>query len=199
MKQPSCAQAPQAEALEDGRLPDVTRAAFEQHAARCTDCTRQLRVLARLRESAQWLPESTLTPLERRRQRQALLRRASALSHRHPVQPRRPVFAGKMLARDVFGGKRLAGKMLKALVLAGALFAAVGIGFRLRASLSASGAPTTLIAQTYRLEASPGASWQTLEQGAALRLKLENGSFTLDVDKLTDAQRFVLELPDGEL
>jgi TolA-binding protein len=84
-------------------------------------------------------------------------------------------------------------------VLAGALLAAVGIGFTLRALLYGSEVTTALVAPTYRLDASPGASWQTIEQGAALRLRLGSGSFTLEVDKLTAAQRFVLELPDGEL
>lgn len=179
MKRPACAQSQQAEALEDGRLSGAERASFEQHAASCTECKRKLRVLARLRESAEWLPENAPTPLSRRRQRQALLRRASELAQRAPVRPRRPTFA--------------------ALGLACALVAAVGIGFGLRAWLPASEPSAALVAPTYRIDVSPGASWQTLEQGAALRLRLGSGTFLLDVDKLTAVQRFVLELPDGEL
>src|SRR5690606_33457037 len=86
MKRPACARSQQAEALEDGRLSGAERASFERHAASCTACASKLRVLARLRQSAEWLPESTPTPLARRRQRQALLRRASELSQRAPVQ-----------------------------------------------------------------------------------------------------------------
>jgi hypothetical protein len=146
-------------------------------------------VLALLRQSAEWLPENTETPLERRRQRQALLRRASDMSHREPVLPRRTVFTA-----PVFAAKKFA-----ALMLATALLAAVGIGFVLRGTLSGSEVYATLVAPTYRIDASPGASWQTIERGAALRLRVESGSFTLEVDKLTDVQRFVVELPDGEL
>jgi hypothetical protein len=178
MKRPACPRAPQAEALEDGRLSSAERASFERHAASCAECASQLRVLGRLRQGAEWLSETTPTPLEHRRQRQALLRRVSELRQRGPVQPRRRTFA---------------------LVLSGALVAAVCIGFALGASRSGSEASVALAAPTYRLDASPGASWQTIEAGAALRLRLGSGSFMLEVEKLTAVQRFVLELPDGEL
>ncbi len=179
MKRPACTRALQAEALEDGRLSGAERASFERHAASCAECASELRALVRLRQAAEWLPGSTPTPLEQRRQRQALLRRASELGQRAPVQPRR--------------------RRLAAFVLCGALMAAVCVGFGLRAALSGSEASVALAAPTYRLHASPGASWQTIEQGAALRLRLGSGSFTLEVDKLTAVQRFLLELPDGEL
>lgn len=199
MKRPACAHSQQAEALEDGRLSGAERASFERHAATCTECTRKLRVLARLRESAQWLPENTPTPLERRRQRQALLRRASELAQGGQAQPRRPVFGENLFAKDLFAKNLLAAKPFAALLLAGALLAAVGIGFGLRAWLPTSEPSATFVAPSYRIDASPGASWQTIEQGAALRLRLGSGTFLLEVDKLTAVQRFVLELPDGEL
>ena len=179
MKRPACTRAWQAEALEDGRLSGAEHAAFERHAASCAECASELRALVRLRQGAEWLPASSPTPLEHRRQRQALLRRASELCQRAPVQPRRRTFA--------------------AFVLAGALMVALSIGFGLRAWRSGSEASVALAAPTYRLDASPGASWQTIEEGAALRLRLGSGSFMLEVDKLTAVQRFVLELPDGEL
>ena len=204
MKPPTCAQSQQAEALEDGRLSGAERASFERHAATCADCTRKLRVLARLRQSAEWLPENTRTPLERRRQRQALLRRASELAQGAQMQPRRPVLTQTLLiqrlfAKELLAPKLFATKAFAALLLAGALLAAAGIGFGLRASLFGSEVSATLAAPSYRIDASPGASWQTIEQGAALRLRLDSGTFLLEVDKLTAVQRFVLELPDGEL
>lgn len=179
MKRPACTHAWQAEALEDGRLSGAERASFERHAASCAECASELRALVRLRQGAEWLPASSPTPLEQRRQRQALLRRASELCQRAPIQPPRRTFA--------------------AFVLSGALMAALSIGFGLRAWRSGSEASVALAAPTYRLDASPGASWQTIEEGAALRLRLGSGSFKLEVDKLTTEQRFVLELPDGEL
>jgi hypothetical protein len=179
MKRLACTRTWQAEALEDGRLSGTERASFEQHAASCAECARELRALVRLRQGAEWLPASAPTPLEHRRQRQALLRRASELSQRAPVKPRRRAFA--------------------AFVLSGVLMAALSIGLGLRAWRSGSEASLALAAPTYRLDASPGASWQTIEEGAALRLRVGSGSFKLEVDKLTAVQRFVLELPDGEL
>lgn len=179
MKGPACTRAWQAEALEDGRLSGTERASFERHAASCAECAGELRALARLRRGGELLPASTPTPLEHRRQRQALLRRASELCQRAPVQPRHRTFAAFMLSS--------------------ALIAAVCIAFGLQLWRSGSKAPAALTAPTYRIHASPGASWQTIEKGAALRLRLGSGSFMLEVDKLTAAQRFVLELPDGEL
>jgi TolA-binding protein len=99
----------------------------------------------------------------------------------------------------VFAQNLFAAKTFAALALAGALLAAVGIGFGLRAWLPGSESSATLTAPSYRIDVSPGASWQTVEQGATLRLRLGSGTFLLDVDKLTAVQRFVLELPDGEL
>lgn len=178
MKRPACTHALQAEALEDGRLSGPERAAFERHAVSCAECASVLRVLVRLRQAAEWLPVSTPTPLEHRRHRQALLRRAGDLWQRGPVQPRRRAFA---------------------FVLSGALMAAVCIGFAIGASRAGSEPSAALAAPTYRLDASPGAAWRTLDEGAALRLRLGSGTFMLEVDKLTAVQRFVVELPDGEL
>jgi TolA-binding protein len=179
MKRPACTRTRQAEALEDGRLSGAERASFERHAANCAECTNELRALSRLRQSAELLPEGALTPLEHRRQRQALLLRAGELCQRAPAQARSRRFA--------------------AFVLSGALMVALCIGFWFGATQSGPEGSAVLAAPTYRLDASPGASWQTVEEGAALRLRIGKGSFTLEVDKLTAAQRFVLELPDGEL
>lgn len=98
MKRPACTRAWQAEALEDGRLSGAERASFERHAASCAECARELRALVRLRQGAEWLPASSPTPLEHRRQRQALLRRASELCQRAPAEPRRRTFAAFVLS-----------------------------------------------------------------------------------------------------
>jgi hypothetical protein len=179
MKGPVCTRARLAEAIEDGRLSGAERASFERHAASCSECASELRALERLRQSAEWLPVGTPTQLEHRRQRQVLLRRASELCQRAPIQPRRRKFA--------------------ALVLSSVLMAVAWIVFGFGFSRSGSEVSVAPVAPTYRLNASPGASWQTIEEGAALRLRLGSGNFMLEVDKLTAVQRFVLELPDGEL
>jgi TolA-binding protein len=70
----------QAEAIEDGRLLGEERAAFERHKEVCGDCAREVAALDRLRRAAGRLPVASITPLERRRQRGALLRRANELA-----------------------------------------------------------------------------------------------------------------------
>ena len=51
-----CAQAWQAEAVEDGRLSGAERESFERHAATCADCRRERLVLAELRAAGERLP-----------------------------------------------------------------------------------------------------------------------------------------------
>jgi hypothetical protein len=173
----TCAQAWQAEAVEDGRLSGAERESFERHAATCADCRRERLVLAELRAAAR-LPLSEPAPLERRRQRQLLLRRASELGQRSGEPFRRwPVPALALLAVGV------------------ALF---GLTRSVDAPLSPV-ATVTAPAPTYRLSATPGTRWRILEAGEALRLRLDIGDVELQVDKLSARQRFVLELPDGEV
>lgn len=173
-----CAQAWQAEAVEDGRLSGAERESFERHAATCADCRRERLVLAELRAAAGRLPLSEQAPLERRRQRQLLLRRASELGQRSGEPFRRwPVPALALLV--------------------------VGVGlFGLTRSLDAPLPPVATVtapAPTYRLSATPATRWRILEAGEALRLRLDIGDVELQVDKLSARQRFVLELPDGEV
>ncbi len=173
-----CAQAWQAEAVEDGRLSGAERESFERHAATCADCRRERRALAELRAAAGRLPLSEPAPLERRRQRQLLLRRARELGQRSDEAFRRwPALALALLA------------------------ASVGL-FALSRSVDAPRPPVATVAApapTYRLSATPSTRWRILESGAALRLRLDIGDVELQVDKLSAGQRFVLELPDGEV
>src|SRR5262245_61175802 len=173
-----CAQAWQAEAVEDGRLSGAERESFERHAATCADCRRERLVLAELRAAAARLPVSEPAPLERRRQRQLLLRRASELGQRSSERSWRwPALAVALLA--------------------------VGVGFfAFSRWVETPRPPVATVATpepTYLLSATPGTRWHILESGAALRLRLDMGDVELQVDKLSAAQRFVLELPDGEV
>jgi hypothetical protein len=173
-----CAQAWQVEAVEDGRLSGAERESFERHAATCAECRHERLVLAELRAAAGRLPLSEPAPLERRRQRQLLLRRASELGQRSGEPFRRwPVLALALLA--------------------------VGVGlFEFSRSADAPRPPVETVAApapNYRLSATSGTRWRILESGEALRLRLDIGDVVLQVDKLSARQRFVLELPDGEL
>ena len=171
-----CSRAWQAEAALDGRLSRVDAESFRRHAATCECCAREIRSLDTLGSIAQRLPNLTSTPLEQRRLRQSVLRAANELA----LQPRRA-------------------PMKPALGL-GAFAAAVVVLFvfwllfpRENGSAVAAGAPT------YQIQTSEGAAWTSRNQQTTVRLLLESGWFEISVDKLRAEQRFILELPDGEL
>jgi hypothetical protein len=80
----------------------------------------------------------------------------------------------------------------------GVAFAAVAIAVVLvlrRPPFFAERAPTP----TFRMATSEGAAWRPLSESATLQLLVERGRVELEVDKLRQGQRFLLELPDGEL
>lgn len=172
MTQKSCARAWEVAAIEDGRLSAAERASFERHAKTCTPCTEERRALTLLRETAERLPFAENTPLARRRARNELLRRADAQSKQSArVNP------GKMI-----------------LVAAGCVVAVLMAW----SVLSPSPKPRSPVPQ-FRIAAASGSDWSTLEEGATLRLSLRRGQAELEVHKLNDGQRFVVQLPDGEL
>ena len=72
-----CPRAWEAEAVTDGRLAGDTAAAFQRHAATCRDCRREVAALTQLTRLARSSTVVEVPPLERRRQRVALLRRAN--------------------------------------------------------------------------------------------------------------------------
>jgi TolA-binding protein len=172
MKQPACARSWQAEAAEDGRLTGSDRASFERHVTSCATCTREVHALGELRRAAAQLPVQRITPLERRRQRGELLRRAHAPSIEAPRSFARPLLA------------------LALVVVAIAAWVVKGPPAFLSRRVPAP---------TYRLVTSDGAAWRPISENATLELLLERGHFDLAVDKLERGQRFLLDLPDGEL
>jgi TolA-binding protein len=84
MSAPRCSRLWQAEAIADGRLSHPDAAAFERHAASCAECAREIRELERLRQLAAQLPALSASDLERRRQRNELLRMANEATIRAP-------------------------------------------------------------------------------------------------------------------
>jgi TolA-binding protein len=177
MKDPACARAWQAEAVEDGRLSGADRASFARHAATCEVCAREVRALARLRQAAERLPVRASTPLERRRLRNDLLRRANGLAVRTSPALRSRSLAAALAAMAV----------LAAFVL------------WLRAPTPAPASLPAPDVPTFQITASDGAEWRTVERSASLRLSVRRGRFELEVDKLRAGQRFLLDLPDGEV
>jgi hypothetical protein len=170
---PTCSRTWQAEAAEDRRLSEADRASFERHVATCAVCERAVRELVCLRSLGADVTESS--PLEHRRARNELLRRANELT---------------LGAAHRFRWHGLA-------VALAALALALGAGVGLRALAPAKRAAAA--EPTYELIASPGAEWSALERGSTLRLAAKRGHFELSVRHLGPLQRFILVLPDGEL
>jgi TolA-binding protein len=175
-----CTRAWQAEAVEDGRLAHADVASFERHATTCSACAGELRALALLREVGVALPAQTSSDLERRRLRGELLRRANelALLAQRRRWPRITAAAGMACA---------AAAVLVALALP------VAPTQRAPVVQPASAVPT------FRITSSPGAEWQMLERSATLRLRARHGRLELGVDTLRAGQRFLVELPDGQV
>lgn len=175
MRASRCARAWQAEAVEDGRLSDADAASFRRHAATCRACSEEMRALSSLREAAARIPVAESTALERRRQRNRLLSAANALV----VEPRRAFWAWP------------AG-------LAIAAAAAVAPLLWLAVSGSDDRAPAAA-PPSFRITTSDGAEWETVERSSTIRVSAGRGRFELLVDALRPDQRFLLDLPDGEI
>jgi TolA-binding protein len=176
----ACERSWQAEAARDGRFSDFDRASFERHAAACAVCTREMRALVELETAFRSLPAQTSSPLERRRARIELLRRANALAvHEHPRWSRRRLTVSALVA-----------------TAAAALAFAV---FVLLRPARVHQPHESIAAPTYRLKASEGADFALADPGATLRIDARYGRFELEVDRLKQGQRFLLSLPDGEL
>jgi TolA-binding protein len=176
----ACEHSWQAEAARDGRFSGFDRASFERHAATCAVCTREMRALAELETAFRSLPAQASSPLERRRARIELLRRANALAVHEP--PR-------------WSRRRLT---VSALVATAAAALALAVFVLLRPARFHE-LHESIAAPTYRLKASEGADFALADRGATLRIDARHGRFELEVDRLKEGQRFLLTLPDGEL
>lgn len=186
MSERSCRRTWQAEAIEDGRLslPDV--ASFERHARTCRDCTHQLRALAHLREAAPLINDWSTTPMERRRRRNDLLRRVAE-----------PTRAPKLTAPRLLGGIAAVLSVL-VMVLWSALSPKTGEELD-QGSSTAQKLPRRATAPAYEVRASEGSVWSAVEEGASVRVIAPRGRFEFSVRRLEPEQRFVVDLPDGEI
>lgn len=182
MSTAQCTRAWQAEALHDGRLAPADAASFQRHLATCDICQREVEALAQLEAAAERLPALTSTPLEHRRLRHAVLRSAHEASTEAPRAPKLTWLAALALALAATGAFVLWPR-----------HASAPEREPPRAHEVASDAPV------YQQTASPDVIVHTLERGRVLRLALERGQLELSVTHLRPDQRFIVQLPDGEL
>ncbi len=172
----TCARTWQAAAIEDGRIDALDAASFERHTLQCNECAREAAALRELRESLQRIEPRELSPLEQRRQRAALLRRANELTLTRGEPPHRALVPA-------------AAAVLVALT---AIVAVLHWGH--------SPPPAAQhAAPIFEARAVGGASFRDRTQGPFGRVVLASGSLAVHVEHLRHDQRFVVAVPDGEL
>ena len=184
MNAQKCPRVWEAEAIEDGRLVDADRASYERHAAACAECRRELAVLGEMRATMGCAPAPVRTPLQRRAERAAILRRANgAYMHDDAPRARRRLsfaLAVPLLVLLGFAGRgRLARRHLD-----------VALG---RAASSAAPTPR------FEVLDARGAVWSTAIDGAVSRVSLRAGVASFHVEQVAPGRRFLVALPDGEL
>jgi ferric-dicitrate binding protein FerR (iron transport regulator) len=172
----SCGRLWQAEAVMDRRLSAEDCASFERHAKGCSACGRELNELSRLKTLSEELPWPKSEPLQRRRARYELLRKAHGSS------------VGQV------GSTR--GAWRAALAIGLLCLVTVGLYAYLKAP---AGDSPALTSPGFDLRPEAGSVWRQLSVGRAVRLQLERGGVLVTVRKLQEGQTFVIQLPDGEL
>jgi hypothetical protein len=97
-------------------------------------------------------------------------------------------------------------KALHTALRAAALAISVGVGVLLLRSPGPAtqndppSAPVVTVAEpTFEIAPSPGGRWHRVRAGASLRLAVARGTYAISVHPLRAGQRFVVELPEGEL
>jgi len=182
VKRARCGRAWEAEAIEDGRLDAQGAASFERHLATCSVCEREVDALARLREFAQNTDVRPLSPLEHRRLRATVLRRANEGA----------VVESKTWRRSaaVFGVAVLA-------VALAVIWAHPERWFRRTPVAAVQSVPKT--GPSFELRPVGDAVWHTESTSALTRVALSRGTLSVHVEHMAPGQRFVLDLPDGEL
>lgn len=171
-----CERAWEVEALQEGRLGEVDASSFERHRAICEECRHGFRENARLRELGQAVVWPKDDALQSRRLRALILRKAAAPE---PATARWPRMAYLAAAAAV------------------TIVIVLGI-LRLNRPTPPLAAPAAAI-QMGTISASAGARWSRSVDGSIERVRLEHGSLLLLVRHRERDERFLVDLPDGQL
>jgi TolA-binding protein len=171
----ACGQAWKADALDDGTLPASDAASFEIHVRGCEECRARVRLDRRLHTLAAELPIARPLELPLHRIRARILSDA-----REEKRRRTPRW-------------RLAGMAAGLLLLTLALTLAIGLRRRSRSVLL----PNEPLAAT--VTAAPGAEWSQARHENLETVELTRGELWIVVRKQTEGERFVVDLPDGQL
>jgi hypothetical protein len=178
----TCPRQWEAEAIEDGRLDGPERISFEKHARSCAICGQAVASLARLRQAMRVVPALASSPLEHRRLRATLLRRANARTLDAPGIWRSWARRGLVFAIPV--GALLT---LIAVLLRGSSFG------DFRRGDAAAPPPFFEVADV------DGADWSSEVFGSAVHARLAAGTASFHVEHTKGRQRFLLHMPDGQI
>jgi TolA-binding protein len=175
-----CERVWQAEAIEDGRLDGPERLSFEKHARTCSICAKELAALGDLRETMRRVPALTSTPLEHRRLRAELLRRANT----------------RAVHRSGPFGQRWGWLAVVAACGTAALIVIVWAG---RWSLSPRSAEVSPGPPVFEVEDAAGAEWTSAVVASEVRAHLTAGAASFHVEHTRPGQRFLLQMPDAQI
>jgi TolA-binding protein len=181
MRPGHCERVWQAEAIEDGRLDGPERVSFEKHARGCSICAKELAAVGELRERMRQLPPLSSTPLEHRRGRAELLRRADA---RAVDRPRHELI-------------RRWGWLVAALSCAG--LALIVVALFGRRHWSSRGADAEIGPPSFEVADAVGAEWISEVTGSEVRAHLTAGAASFHVEHTRIGQRFLLHMPDAQI
>lgn len=156
----------------DRRIAAHDVASFERHLQTCPACARELHELRRLKELGQQLPWPKTEPLQRRRERGELLRRAHGAD-----------------ASTAPGRWRWGAAVSLCLLVLG------GVATERALRRETPGRENV----SYEVLPGSGRAWREVQGGHDVRLQLREGEITVRISKLEAGQSFVLWLPDGEL
>lgn len=173
---PPCQRTWEAEAVVDGRLGEKEKASFDRHVSECATCrdaVARLRTLASLLAS---MPSTPRSDLDRRRQRNALLRAANAAVV--DAKPRVP---------------RIAFALTAGVAVAAALAFVVG------RSDAPKGASTPPPAAHFEVAEVEHADLHEEREGDLSRVVMRGGVASFHVERVRAAGRFVVAVPDGEI
>jgi TolA-binding protein len=166
----SCSRSWEVRAIDEGRLSPADVAAFERHVRSCTTCRQEMASLEELRVLTRQLPPPQQGELETRRLRARLLR--DAMSSPRP-RARAPAWGVLAVA---------------------AIASAAAATLHLR-----HGATKADKAFEGVVSPAPAARWTQTREGHVERVTVADGDVELRVRKQAAEDRFIVNVPDGEV
>jgi hypothetical protein len=211
-------QAWKVEAIRDGRLAGEEIVAFDRHAAWCATCRAATRRLERLAAALAELPIPRRDPLAVRRDRQRLLEAADAeatgLRPRSTGSSRAVLVVAAAAAVALAAGgvlrHRVTSRLAEVVPLAttvapsttavapsdtpGTLAPSAPPSAPASAAVAAREAPPSIV-----VSPAEGARWSERNSAREERIRLDDGTLSLDVKHDRAPKRLVLQVPDGEI